>query len=162
MTIYDAGLQLEASTQTWTTSFQYATNTIALEELKDIGAGTTVYVEFQVTEAFTTGTGATMVAAVIVANATNLSGDPQIIAQLGNSTTPMTAAMLALGARFTLPLGSLDETRKAIPDATYLGVLAETTNTWTAGKFNIRLILNANDNPLWKSFPASFTHFTVS
>lgn len=152
MTIYDAGLELEASTQTWTTSFQYATNVIALEDLKDIGAGTPIYVEFQVTEAFTTGTGATMVFAVVVANATNLSGDSQIIGTLGNSATPMTAAMMTLGARFTMPLGNLDETRKAIPDAAYLGVLAETTNSWTAGKLNIRLILNANDNPKWKSF----------
>lgn len=162
MTIYDAGLQLEAGTQTWTTSLQYATNTIALEDLRDVGAGRTLYVEFQVTEAFTTGDGATMVGTIVVANATNLSGDSQIIAQLGNAITPITAAMLTLGARFTLPLGSLDETRKAIPNATYLGFLMVTTNNWSAGKLNIRLLLDANDNPRWKSFPASFTQFTVS
>lgn len=162
MTIYDGGLQLEASTQTWTTSLQYATHTIALGELRDVGAGQTVYVELQVTEAFTTSDAATMVGTIVVANATNLSGDSQIIAQLGNAITPMTAAMLTVGARFTLPLGSLDETRKAIPDAAYLGFLMVTTNNWDTGKLNIRLLVSANDNPRWKSFPASFTHFAVT
>ena len=40
MTIYDAQLELEASTRTWSTSLQYATNTIALGNLRDVGAGT--------------------------------------------------------------------------------------------------------------------------
>lgn len=162
MTIYDAGLQLEASTRTWSTGLQYATDTIALADLRDVGAGTTLYCEIQVTETFTTGNGATLVGAVIVADTTDLSGDPQIVAQLGSALTPMTAAMLVEGARFTLPLGSLDETRKAVPSALYLGFLTVTTNNWTGGALNIRIILNANDNPAWKAFPASFEQFVVS
>lgn len=152
MTIYDAQLELEASTRTWSTSLQYATNTIALGNLRDVGAGTPLYVEFQVTEAFTTSDAATFVGTVIVANATNMSGDSQIVGYLGNTATPMTAAMLALGARFTIPIGTLDETRKTLPDAAYLGFIMITTNNWTAGKLNIRVVLHPNDNPEWKTF----------
>lgn len=152
MTIYDAQLELDASAVVWSTGFQNSQNFISIANFRDFAAGTPLFIEIQVTTSFATSDGATMVFSVVVSNETSLAGDSQIVGALGTSITPMTAAMLVAGARFTIPIGTVSDTVKTLPNSNYISVLGYTTNNWTAGRTNMRVVLNQNDDPAWKTF----------
>ena len=126
------------------TSTAYSTNTIDLSAARDVGEGTTLYMNFALTEAFANGTNITF-EVVTSANA-NLSSHDVV----GSSTTIATAA-LTLGKNIVVRIN---------PDIAgkgkrYLGARYVVTGTMNAGKVTADVVETIGDGQ--KYYASGFT-----
>ena len=126
------------------TSTAYSTNTIDLSAARDVGEGTTLYMNFALTEAFANGTNITF-EVVTSANA-NLSSHDGV----GSSTTIATAA-LTLGKNIVVRIN---------PDIAgkgkrYLGARYVVTGTMNAGKVTADVVETIGDGQ--KYYASGFT-----
>ena len=126
------------------TSTAYSTNTIDLSAARDVGEGTTLYMNFALTEAFANGTNITF-EVVTSANA-NLSSHDVI----GSSATIATAA-LTLGKNIVVRIN---------PDIAgkgkrYLGARYVVTGTMNAGKVTADVVETIGDGQ--KYYASGFT-----
>ena len=126
------------------TSTAVSTNTIDLGSARDIGEGTSLYMNFAVTEAFANGTSITF--EVITSASDNLS-TPTVI---GSSTAVATAA-LTLGKNVVVRLN---------PDIggkgqRYLGARYTVAGTYNAGKVTADIVETIGDGQ--KYYASGFT-----
>ena len=126
------------------TSTASSTNTIDLSAARDVGEGTTLYMNFALTEAFANGTNITF-EVVTSANA-NLSSHDVV----GSSTTIATAA-LTLGKNIVVRIN---------PDIAgkgkrYLGARYVVTGTMNAGKVTADVVETIGDGQ--KYYASGFT-----
>ena len=126
------------------TSTAYSTNTIDLSAARDVGEGTTLYMNFALTEAFANGTNITF-EVVTSANA-NLSS-PTVI---GSSDAILTAA-LTVGKNVVVRIN---------PDIAgkgkrYLGARYVVTGTMNAGKVTADVVETIGDGQ--KYYASGFT-----
>ncbi len=126
------------------TSTAYSTNTIDLSAARDVGEGTTLYMNFALTEAFANGTNLTF-EVVTSANA-NLSSHDVI----GSSATIATAA-LTLGKNIVVAINP----QIASKGKRYLGARYVVTGTMNAGKVTADVVETIGDGQ--KYYASGFT-----
>ena len=126
------------------TSTAYSTNTIDLSAARDVGEGTTLYMNFALTEAFANGTNITF-EVVTSANA-NLSSHDVV----GSSTTIATAA-LTLGKNIVVAINPQIESK----GKRYLGARYVVTGTMNAGKVTADVVETIGDGQ--KYYASGFT-----
>jgi|TARA_Y100000816_G_scaffold280500_1_gene253928 hypothetical protein len=126
------------------TSTAYSTNTIDLSAARDVGEGTTLYMNFALTEAFANGTNITF-EVVTSANA-NLSSHDVV----GSSTTIATAA-LTLGKNIVVAINP----QIASKGKRYLGARYVVTGTMNAGKVTADVVETIGDGQ--KYYASGFT-----
>ena len=126
------------------TSTAYSTNTIDLSAARDVGDGTTLYMNFALTEAFANGTNITF-EVVTSANA-NLSSHDVV----GSSTTIATAA-LTLGKNIVVAINP----QIASKGKRYLGARYVVTGTMNAGKVTADVVETIGDGQ--KYYASGFT-----
>ena len=126
------------------TSTAYSTNTIDLSAARDVGEGTTLYMNFALTEAFANGTNITF-EVVTSANA-NLSSHDVV----GSSTTIATAA-LTLGKNIVVAINP----QIASKGKRYLGARYVVTGTMNAGKVTADIVETIGDGQ--KFYASGFT-----
>ena len=126
------------------TSTAYSTNTVDLSAARDVGEGTTLYMNFALTEAFANGTNITF-EVVTSANA-NLSSHDVV----GSSTTIATAA-LTLGKNIVVAINP----QIASKGKRYLGARYVVTGTMNAGKVTADVVETIGDGQ--KYYASGFT-----
>ena len=126
------------------TSTAYSTNTIDLSAARDVGEGTTLYMNFALTEAFANGTNITF-EVVTSANA-NLSSHDVV----GSSTTIATAA-LTLGKNIVVAINP----QIASKGKRYLGARYVVTGTMNACKVTADVVETIGDGQ--KYYASGFT-----
>ena len=126
------------------TSTAYSTNTIDLSAARDVGEGTTLYMNFALTEAFANGTNLTF-EVVTSANA-NLSSHDVV----GSSATIATAA-LTLGKNIVVAINP----QIASKGKRYLGARYVVTGTMNAGKVTADVVETIGDGQ--KYYASGFT-----
>ena len=126
------------------TSTAYSTNTIDLSAARDVGEGTTLYMNFALTEAFANGTNITF-EVVTSANANLSSHDV-----LGSSTTIATAA-LTLGKNIVVAINP----QIASKGKRYLGARYVVTGTMNAGIVTADVVETIGDGQ--KYYASGFT-----
>ena len=126
------------------TSTAVSTNTIDLSAARDVGEGTTLYMNFALTEAFANGTNITF-EVVTSANA-NLSSHDVV----GSSTTIATAA-LTLGKNIVVAINP----QIASKGKRYLGARYVVTGTMNAGKVTADIVETIGDGQ--KYYASGFT-----